>query len=249
MNQLLTEHVQHILDTATGEDVEVIVQIEADRGDIANRLARTAGQAIRRRRLILTPRDLLPQSYGKRAVKAREAEGMKETAGTRARFDQAREATFALKRIQKSGWHSTDALIKNPMVQGALVRMLAPTRRSSLPKGEGPNRFWTSRAMPLHMKKEELNRFPRKVEGIKAIHLNRHLSVPSMMETRRHRVEEEEVLHSTWGLERCNALAAWGLFGSRGRGVTIGLLDTGMDAEHPDLKGKIAHWAEFNAKW
>ncbi len=242
----LKEHLEAILDTAAGEELDVIVQMESDRA-ITNRLAKAAGQAIKRRQMILTPRDLLPQPYGKRAVKVREVEGMKETADTRARFDQAREATFALKRIQESGLHATDALINSPMIQTALARMLAPTAKSHLPKGEQPNRFWTSRAMPLRLKKEEIERLPREVAGIKDIHFNRHLSVPATVETQRPQVEEEEILHSTWGLERCNALAAWGLFGSRGRNVTIGLLDTGVDAEHPDLRGKIAHWAEFDA--
>lgn len=243
MNKPLTEQVQHILDTATGEDVDLIVQMESDLDDTGTDLAKAAGQAIGRRRMTLTARDLLPQTYDKRAAEAREME--KKTAGNRARLDQAREATFALKRIQESGLRSTDALLDNPIVQGALARMLAPTSKGSEPKGE-PNRFWTSRSMPLRMRKGELSRLPGEVEGIKAIHLNRHLSVPSMAETRRLRVEEEEVLHSTWGLERCNALAAWGLFGNRGKGITIGLLDTGVDAEHPDLQGKIAHWVELD---
>ena len=44
------------------------------------------------------------------------------------------------------------------------------------------------------------------------------------------------------------ALAVWGAFGCRGRGIKVGLLDTGVDATHPDLVGKIAAWAEFDAK-
>jgi subtilisin family serine protease len=31
----------------------------------------------------------------------------------------------------------------------------------------------------------------------------------------------------------------------RGKGVKVGVLDTGVDPDHPDLKGKIANWAEF----
>jgi subtilisin family serine protease len=32
----------------------------------------------------------------------------------------------------------------------------------------------------------------------------------------------------------------------RGKGVKVGVLDTGVDAEHPDLKGKVVNWAEFD---
>ncbi|NQT86776.1 S8 family serine peptidase, partial [bacterium] len=39
-----------------------------------------------------------------------------------------------------------------------------------------------------------------------------------------------------------------GLYGARGTDVKIGLLDTGVDAEHPDLKGKVAGWAEFDSR-
>ncbi|WP_089724024.1 S8 family peptidase [Candidatus Thiosymbion oneisti] len=239
MNKLLQEQVESILDTVSGEEIDVIVQMEASR-DIAARLARTAGRAVRHRRLALTPRDLLPPPYDEGAVKT---QAMDKTVATRTRLEQARAATFALKHIQESGLRS---LMGNHIVQGALARMLAPTSKSSGPKGEGPNRFWASRAMPLRLNKEELKKLPDEVAGIEDIHLNRRLSVPALLQTRRPEVEEKEVLHSTWGLERCNALAAWGLFSSRGRGVTIGLLDTGVDAEHPDLKGKIAHWAEFD---
>lgn len=50
----LKEHLEAILDTAAGEELDVIVQMESDRA-ITSRLAKAAGQAIKRRQMILTP--------------------------------------------------------------------------------------------------------------------------------------------------------------------------------------------------
>jgi subtilisin family serine protease len=49
-----------------------------------------------------------------------------------------------------------------------------------------------------------------------------------------------------WGLDKIGAKVAWNTFGVTGRNVRIGHLDTGVDAGHPDLAGKIAAWAEFD---
>lgn len=61
-------------------------------------------------------------------------------------------------------------------------------------------------------------------------------------------IESTDILISTWGLEQMRALAAWGAFATKGKGVMIGMLDTGIDNSHPDLIGRISKWAEFDGQ-
>ncbi len=49
------------------------------------------------------------------------------------------------------------------------------------------------------------------------------------------------------GVNKIGALSVWGAYNARGKGVKIALLDTGVDIDHPDLKGKITNWAEFDS--
>ena len=83
--------------------------------------------------------------------------------------------------------------------------------------------------------------------GIQSIHLNRHLGLPFTTETKPAAIEAAELLCCTWGLDRVKAPSVWGAYDARGRGIKIGLLDTGVDASHPDLAGKVSDWEEFDS--
>jgi subtilisin family serine protease len=48
-----------------------------------------------------------------------------------------------------------------------------------------------------------------------------------------------------WGLAATGAPAVWRDYGLDGDGVRVGSIDTGVDADHPDLAGKIAAWRDF----
>jgi subtilisin family serine protease len=72
--------------------------------------------------------------------------------------------------------------------------------------------------------------------------------VPPVVEVKELPQAATEARAAAWGVERVGALAAWGAYNARGRNVKVGVLDTGVDATHPDLEGKIAHWAEFDGQ-
>jgi subtilisin len=50
----------------------------------------------------------------------------------------------------------------------------------------------------------------------------------------------------TWGIERLEVPALWER-GLTGEGVLVAHLDTGVDGEHPALRGAVAHFAEFDS--
>jgi subtilisin family serine protease len=106
--------------------------------------------------------------------------------------------------------------------------------------------FWTSKAMRMQIRKDELTQL-RELPALRDVYPNRVLRVPRLVQPKEVPTAVGEVAAASWGIHRIGALAAWGAYGVRGAGVTIGILDTGIDSDHPDLKGKVTAWAEFDA--
>jgi len=50
---------------------------------------------------------------------------------------------------------------------------------------------------------------------------------------------------TTYGLDQINATEVWSAYGTRGEGVSVAVLDTGVDADHPDLS--VEKWQEFDS--
>jgi subtilisin family serine protease len=48
-----------------------------------------------------------------------------------------------------------------------------------------------------------------------------------------------------WGLDAIGARSVWSAYGLTGAGVRVGSIDTGVNAAHPDLAGKVVGWRDF----
>ncbi|MBI4872177.1 MAG: S8 family serine peptidase [Candidatus Riflebacteria bacterium] len=48
-----------------------------------------------------------------------------------------------------------------------------------------------------------------------------------------------------WGLEKVGAARVWNVHGLRGEGIAVGHIDTGVDASHPAMVGKVLRFKDF----
>ena len=238
----LEQQAEAILDTNSQATLDLILQMVP--GSFQRRLLkRAAGEAISRRRLSQSPRELLPQTRGTTpASKAAQA----STFARLGKKDVKKATKQAFELARMSGNAGLEGLMKHDLVQKAFAAMAAPKKKSSN-DWKSPSALIAAKAMPLQMERDDVMKLIRSMTGLQGIYINRKLQLPTVMEVKPSSEESADALGSSWGLLKSNALAAWGLYGARGRGVKVGLLDTGIDASHPDLKKKVAGFAEFNS--
>lgn len=119
-------------------------------------------------------------------------------------------------------------------------RKSANARLAAATKG---HTLWLADAVLVTMSRREIEELAKDPQ-VEWIGSNRQFPVPEVLRTP---LEDtpRSVDGSTWGLGKIQALEVWGGFG-RGAGVRVGHLDTGVDAAHPALVGRVAAFQEFD---
>ncbi|MCU4741591.1 S8 family serine peptidase [Natronoglomus mannanivorans] len=118
------------------------------------------------------------------------------------------------------------------------------------------NRFWISNALLVSVDTEtyDLERFAR-LEGVAGVHANHEVRLPEPETVPVHTTrtdssvqttEYEPTSQTTYGLEQINAPQVWDVYGTKGEGVRVAVLDTGVDPDHPDIDISQENWAEFD---
>lgn len=83
-----------------------------------------------------------------------------------------------------------------------------------------------------------------KQPNVLAILPNQPVSLISPMQTTEQPMSDGEIQHHmTWGLQRLNIANFWEQAGTRGKGIKIGVIDTGVYGEHTVLKQKVEDFA------
>lgn len=256
MKKRLLEQATKIVDEGKGELRTVIVRMEAP-ADTQREILAAASEAIHRRILCTTARDVLPLPSKTLAVPVT-ATRAKATLRDMNKEDTSMAANVALGDVTVAALRSVGLDALAPLRASEAFKMAearmseraprgkaAPKKRARSPRSPVPY-FWSSKCAVLTLPKDEVPKLVTDVPRIGDIYPNRLLRVPRVVEAKRLPFNVEDNKTSAWGVNAIGALAAWGAYGSRGKGVRIAVLDTGVDATHPDLKGKVDAWAEFD---
>jgi len=118
------------------------------------------------------------------------------------------------------------------------------SRNSNLIEASDVRILWSSQAIATSISRGQLNQLSHdpEIDGI-IENVVITLDQPTMPKTPNK--TDESVM--TYGLQRINAKAAWD-DGITGEGVKIGVIDTGVDQNHPDLVGKILLQKDFTSE-
>lgn len=86
------------------------------------------------------------------------------------------------------------------------------------------------------------------INGVDRIHENFEIEAPDVSPTEDvdMDIEPTSEMDVTWGLQRIGVPDVWNEFDTRGDGVEVAVLDTGVDADHPDIDLAAENWAEFD---
>lgn len=101
-------------------------------------------------------------------------------------------------------------------------------------------KLWSSNALVYKVDKQSLRKL-KKNKKIEAILFNHPVLLDAPIRGKKDPADKKEF---TYGLEMVNAAQAWKL-GFHGEGVRVGILDSGIDHEHPDLLNRVVAEKDF----
>jgi subtilisin family serine protease len=239
----LREQVRRIAQEHGGETRSVIIRVGGESRE-EDQLLQTAADVLRRRNLSLTARDCLPpdrkpketvtQATPPPALEVR-AEALQGSLLADAPDDVE---VSEPRELRAEATDRLKPLLEHEHVQAATADREVDTAATPL---------WAATSLAVELPVGALERVVEELPGIAGVYPNRSLGIPPVVEAVNLPHEVRESRSASYGLRQVGALAAWGVYGARGQGVRVGVLDTGVDASHPDLAGKVKGWAEFDA--
>lgn len=240
----IAEIADRLDDGDDGDMRDVIIQARRPAGPMRD-IASRAAVAMRERMYSQSAREVMPPSEDEREKLSRMSDADAESRIVEMRSSMLAQAARApvLKdaadAISKAGHTAATALLRNT----SLSKVAADAKEGKRSLGQ----LWLADGIATKLHKDELAILREDSETIENVYPNYRVKVPDFARVASLPATVTDNKTSSYGIDATGGLASWGAYGSRGKGITVAVLDTGIDAGHPDLAGKLAGFAEFDA--
>lgn len=248
----LSERVDRIVSEMTADTVVVLVQFGGENVDVA---LQKASDEIDRRRAFVSARDLVNEipDFEPAVARANAPARSRATAkGATSRSPAEKSSAYSSSDLRSGSQQLLDPFLKSDWFLATREKNSEPvstkgSSRKSQPR-RLPTHFFASSCAVLTLSKDDLKLLPEQLMSTRHANIfaNRRVSRPPVSLSKSESPEVSENKSFTWGLAKTGAMACWGACQARGQGVKVAVLDTGVDPNHPSLKGKIAGFAEFD---
>ena len=249
-SNILRDQIEKIADTGESEFKDILIVLGKN-DPRADAIAGAALDAENNRSNMANPRDILPPP----AKKWQTPKKISKTRALRSR-EHSLFANVALANVEAMKMdrfkESANDWAQQIFQQELYTKVHETTKKHFKDKTWQPKYLKLAESLRLTVHRDELLEFAEHSDQIRGIFPNRRLSPPRYaVSSRAGTVTGERYSTLAWGLEKIGAPAAWGAFDARGTNTTVAVLDTGVDADHPDLQRdgggkKVVAWAEFN---
>ncbi|MEL7487315.1 MAG: S8 family serine peptidase [Pseudomonadota bacterium] len=252
MRQTLKNQVENLLDTGSGSYADVIVQFKSESDKQLQRMLEVVVETERNRSMLVDPSQILPpeaRAFAPEKPVRRLLRANATSFSANLALEKLLSKAAADRITAKTDY--LDVFLQSTGVRTAVDD--AKTRLKSRADEANPQALRNIGGARIMVKRADLTGvIAEQEEMIEGVYENVRIKTPRVVEAASDQTSEQNAYDgTTWGLEQTKALSAWSVFGTRGARpdgtpVRVAVLDTGVDATHPDLQGKIADFAEFD---